>query len=96
MYYLTLELKAQLQPFDRHDLEDIIDEALEPHGCGYVDGGGTLIGANGEIKGCDIGITLNDNTTENIDILLGILNGMDILKGSMLRGEGLERPIGHN
>ena len=27
MFY-TLQLNAKLQPFDRHDLEDIIDEFL--------------------------------------------------------------------
>ena len=95
MYYLTLELNAPLQPFERHDMEDIITEALEKHSCGYVDGGGTAIGKNGEITSCDIHISLNDNTDENMNTLLRILDDMDIPNGSFLRGEGFEHPVGN-
>ena len=59
MFY-TLQLNAKLQPFDRHDLEDIIDEFLSKEDLGETSGGGTLMSKEGEIEYCDIEISLNE------------------------------------
>ena len=48
MFY-TLQLNAKLQPFDRHDLEDLIDEFLSEENLGNTSGGGTLMSKEGEI-----------------------------------------------
>ena len=45
MFY-TLQLNAKLQPFDRHDLEDLIDEFLSEENLGNTSGGGTLMSRN--------------------------------------------------
>ncbi|WP_455005147.1 hypothetical protein [Capnocytophaga gingivalis] len=39
MFY-TLQLNAKLRPFDRHDLEDLIDEFLSEENLGNTSGGG--------------------------------------------------------
>ena len=94
-YLLTLELNARLQPLDRGDFyEDPILEALEACGCGYVDGGGTLMQESGEVALCDIHIVLNGNTKENMDALLRIIDEIAVPKGSFLKAEGLELPVG--
>ena len=59
MFY-TLQLNAKLQPFDRHDLEDLIDEFLSEENLGNTSGGGTLMSKEAEIEYCDIEIELND------------------------------------
>ena len=58
MFY-TLNLNAKLRPFDRHDLEDLIDEFLSEEGLGATSGGGSLIAENGEVENCDIEIELD-------------------------------------
>lgn len=94
-FYLTLEINARLQPLDRGDIyEDPIEEALIACGCGTTDGGGTMMQENGEIKFCDVEITLNDNTNENMDKLLRIIDKIGLPKGSFLRADNLELPVG--
>ena len=53
MFY-TLQLNAKLQPFDRHDLEDLIEEFLSEGNLGATSGGGTMMDKNGEVEYCDI------------------------------------------
>ena len=53
MFY-TLQLNARLQPFDRHDLEDLIEEFLSEENLGATSGGGTMMDKNGEVEYCDI------------------------------------------
>lgn len=49
MFY-TLNLNAKLRPFDRHDLEDLIDEFLSEEGLGATSGGGSLIAEMAKLK----------------------------------------------
>jgi hypothetical protein len=94
-YQVTLQLNARLQPFDRHYFyEDRIGEALAKFDCGIVDGGGTLQEPGGEVKNCDVEISLVDNSKENTDKLLGVIDEVGVPKGSFLRSEGLEIPVG--
>jgi hypothetical protein len=94
-YLVTLELNARLQPLHRgHFYEDPIGEALEAYGCGVIDGGGTVMQESGEVALCDVEIALNENTKENIDAILHIIDEIAVPKGSFLRAEGLEVPVG--
>ena len=94
-YVLTLQLNARLQPFDRGDIyEDPICEALEACGCGYTDGGGTLMQSSGEIDNCDIVIVLNENSEQNMEKLLHIINEIRVPKGSFLISDNYRQPLG--
>ena len=92
MFY-TLQLNAKLQPFDRHDLEDIIDEFLSKEDLGETSGGGTLMSKEGEIEYCDIEISLND-TANAVEKLLRKLEDIGIPKGSKLYNENFSQEIG--
>ena len=95
IYPLTLQINARLQPLDRGDIyEDPITEALEACGCGTTSGAGTMMQKNGEIAFCDVQIDLNDDTKENMDKLLRILEDIRLPKGSFLKSENLEQPVG--
>ena len=95
VYPLTLQINARLQPFDRGDIyEDPIAEALEECGCGTTVGGGTMMQENGEIAFCDVQIDLNNDSKESIDKLMQILEDIHLPKGSFLRSESSEHPIG--
>ena len=95
LFFLTLELNAKLQPLHRGDLyEDPIAEALEVCGCGAVDGGGTLMEKNGEVALCDVHIGLKENSEELINCLLRVIEEKAVPKGSFLKGEGIEIPVG--
>ena len=92
MFY-TLQLDAKLQPFDRHALEDIIDEFLSKEDLGETSGGGTLLSKEGEIEYCDIEISLND-TANAVEKLLQKLEDIGIPKGSKLYNENFSQEIG--
>ena len=95
MHYVTLQLNARLQPLDRGDIyEDPIIEALQSCDCGVVDGGGTGLKESGEVDFCDIAISLNSNTKENMDCLLRIVDELAVPKGSFIKDENLEIPVG--
>ena len=95
MYPLTLQINARLQPFDRGDIyEDPITEALEACGCGTTSGGGTMMQKNGEVAFCDVQIDLNDNTKESMDKLFRVLEDIRLPKGSFLKSENLDQPVG--
>jgi len=93
-YYMTLEINAKLQPQHRHDIEDIIMQALEKAECGKTDGGGTLMDVNGEVRLCDIELMLKDDSQETIDEVVKIIEDAKVPKGSFLKGEGAQIPIG--
>jgi len=95
MHYVTLQLNAKLQPLDRGDIyEDPIIEALEACGCGVVDGGGTGLQESGEVDFCDVAISLNSNSKENLECLLRIIDELAVPKGSFIKDENLEIPVG--
>lgn len=82
---LTLNLNSRLQPVHRHSLEDALQDILEKENLGEVTGGGTLQNQHtGEIMSCDIDIHLNDDTQDNLNRLVEIVNRIGIPKGSAL------------
>ena len=89
----TLQLNAKLQPFDRHDLEDLIDEFLSEENLGNTSGGGTLMSKEGEIEYCDIEIELND-TPNIVERLLQKLEEIGVPKGSKLYNEDCSYEVG--
>jgi len=95
VYPLTLQINARLQPFDRGDIyEDPITDALEECGCGSTVGGGTMMQENGEVAFCDVHIDLNNDSKESMDKLLRILEDIRLPKGSLLKSNAGEQPVG--
>lgn len=90
---LNLKLNARLQPIDRFDLEDALQETMEKHQMGQITGGGTGQNPDGEIAYCDIAISLMDGP-ENIEWLVQLLNAIGIAKGSVLSTPETEIPVG--
>ena len=91
MFY-TLNLNAKLRPFDRHDLEDLIDEFLSEEGLGATSGGGSLIAENGEVENCDIEIELDK--PEELQKLIQKIEEIGVPKGSKLHNENFSQEIG--
>ena len=91
MFY-TLQLNAKLQPFDRHDLEDLIEEFLSEGNLGATSGGGTMMDKSGEVEYCDIELELN--SPEAVKELLHKLEEIGIPKGSKLYGEDFSQEVG--
>lgn len=89
----TLKLNAKFQPFNRHDLEDLLDEFLSEENLGQTTGGGTAQEDNGEIAYCDIEIELND-TPNAVQKLLQQLDEIGIPKGSKLYNENFSQEVG--
>jgi hypothetical protein len=78
-------LNARLQPVDRGDIEDALDDAMAKHGYRVrVVGGGTLMASNGEVSECDIEIELDDPSDATIGIVTSALEAMLAPKGSRL------------
>ena len=81
-------LNARLQPLDRGDLfEDPLDYVLQQTGKGEVTGGGTQLGAHGEIEFCEIEIVVNSADEETIGLIVAALEKMGAPKGSVLKFE---------
>lgn len=70
----TLNLNAKIDPMTRGELyEDMIDEVLTKKKIGYLDGGGTLMGEDGMICECDVGLMYySDREQEFIELLKDI------------------------
>lgn len=91
------QLNDRAQPLDRGDLyEDPLDTVLQNAEKGRVTGGGTMLGANGEIEYCDVEIELENGSEEMIERLILVLEKLGAPKGSkLLIGErGEEIPFG--
>ncbi|GHV01149.1 hypothetical protein FACS1894211_10270 [Clostridia bacterium] len=86
---LNLIINAKLQPLDRGAIfENPLDALLKKVGCGYIDGGGTLLDGEGkEFVNCDISIYLTDDSTKNRESLIAVLNTL-APKGSKLCEDG--------
>jgi len=82
---LTINLNAKLQPKHRHDLEDVLVEILDKNNLvAEVVGGGTLQGTNGEIESCDIELSIADDSDENIQKIIEVMEAMLAPVGSEL------------
>ncbi|MCT4665252.1 MAG: hypothetical protein N4A45_08485 [Flavobacteriales bacterium] len=78
-------MNAKLQPLHRHDLEDALQEALKKLDFeAEVTGGGTLQEPNGEIASCDIEIQLAEDSDENIEAIMGVMEAMLTPIGSQI------------
>lgn len=95
MYNITLQLNARLQPMHRGDIyEDPIHDMLEEAGIGETTGGGTSMGANKEVQYCDVEIALKNNEKETMDKLLQIIDEIGVPKGSFLKAQEVNMPVG--
>jgi len=92
-YHVTLRLNARLQSRHRGTFyEEPIDDAIE--GFGFVYNQSTLEELTKESGHCDVEIYLSENTKENMDKLLNILDEIKIPSGSLLIAENLKMPVG--
>lgn len=94
MKYFTLNFNMKLQPMDRGEIEDAFDEFLKTLKVGYVDGGGTLLSENGEIKSCDIELALKKHDPNTLNKIIKAIEEMGVAKGSKLIGKKTEYPMG--
>lgn len=85
---IIASLNARLQPLDRGDLfEDPLDYVLQQSGKGEVTGGGTQLGAQGEIEYCEIEMVVPQADEETIGLIVAALEKMGAPKGSVLKFE---------
>ena len=85
MISLTINLNAKLQPMHRHDLEDVLQETLEKLDFkAEAVGGGTSQEPNGEIASCDIELNISDDSDENINQIIRIMESMLAPVGSKI------------
>ena len=78
---IILTINAKLQPTHRFYIEDFINEYLEEHNLGSVDGGGTALTKNGEVENCDINIMYRE---EKADEITEFLKDIPLPKGSKI------------
>lgn len=79
---ITLHLNMKLAPFDRGQLEDFLEEALQNENLGTVTGGGTLTDKTGEVKNCDIEITLTDK--KHFSTFVNLIHKIKLARGSKI------------
>lgn len=79
---MILHLNARLQPIHRGEIyEDPINEVLHAYKIGEVTGGGTLQESSGEIRSCDVEISIK---SESKDSFIIFLKEVPMPKGSYL------------
>ena len=87
-------LNARAQPLDRGDVyEDPLNDILKAAGTGEVTGGGTMLGADGEIEFCDLEITVPEATDGVLATIREALEGLGAPKGSTLIWNDGEREL---
>jgi hypothetical protein len=88
---MVARMKDSAQPIERGDLyEDPLQEMIEPAGIGEVSGGGTQLGATGEIEFCDIEIRTVNTEQATVAAVIEMLEKLGAPKGSKLLIEGGE------
>lgn len=87
---IILSIPAPLMPLERGDLiEDPLDDWLQESGWGEVTGGGTSLGKDGTVNGCDVEIELDSLSEDRLNSLRAFLTGINVPKGSVLElGDG--------
>ncbi len=96
--FLVATLNARLQPTHRGEFfEDPLDAALKASGRCEVSGGGTMVGASGEIQYCDIEVSGAEIGPQDIALIVSKLDALGAPKGSKLKIEasGQEVKFGH-
>jgi len=87
---ITFTFPMPLQPKDRHArLEDPLDEFLGEHRLGELSGGGTFLGDDNAVSGCDMTVNLEDSAS--IALVTARLNELGAAKGSTFQVDGGER-----
>ena len=82
---VTAEFNHMLGPLDRAErYEDPLDELLQKHGFGEIDGGGTLQTKDGEIEYCDVHMLLN-SPDASLASVIQLLESRGAPKGSKLQ-----------
>ncbi len=82
--WVTATLNHKLMPLDRGErYEDPLQDALEKHGFGETDGGGTLTKKSGEIESIDVEMMLTQ-TRKSIPFVIERLEAYGAPKGSKL------------
>src|SRR5215831_2563422 len=88
---IVARMNNRAQPIERGDLyEDPLQDMIEPAGIGEVSGGGTQLGATGEIEFCDIEIRTVDTEQATVAAVIEMLEKLGAPKGSKLLIEGRE------
>jgi hypothetical protein len=91
---ITATLNARLQPLDRAEIEDALDETMSKYGHKVsVVGGGTALKDNGEISYCDIEIQIDEPSDELINLVIGTVEAMFAPKGSYASIPDQDKPI---
>ncbi len=73
--FLVVNLYTHMAPFDRHDIEDAIEEALGP--LGEVTGGGGYIGPVESGPQCNIDLEVND-VAQAIAVIRSVLRKLQV------------------
>jgi hypothetical protein len=94
---ITATLNERLRPSERGDFyEDPLTDALQDANLGEVVGGGALLSDAGEIEFCDIEIDAVDATDATIAFIKQKLEEFGAAKGSKLRLDERDIPMGVN
>jgi hypothetical protein len=75
--FLVVNLYTWMEPFDRHDIEDAIDEALKQFGVGKVTGGGGYVQEVKEGPQCNIDLDVTD-VGRAVPIIRRVLQGLNV------------------
>lgn len=94
---IVARMNDRAQPIERGDLyEDPLQEMFEIAGVGEVAGGGTQLGAAGEIQFCEIEIRTRDTEPSTVKTVIQMLEKLGAPKGSKLLIEGRQdTPFGN-
>jgi hypothetical protein len=88
---IVARLNDRAQPIERGDLyEDPLQELMKAAGIGEVTGGGTQLGAAGEIAFCDVEMRSQDTEQATVTAVIVMLENLGAPKGSKLLIEGRE------
>lgn len=91
---VTFTLNAKLQPMHRGEFfEDALDDALGEAGLGEVDGGGTGMGAEGEIDFCDMVVIITAPLEEALPRVVAFLEEYDAPRGSHYQVDGTDEKV---
>lgn len=93
---IVARMNDRAQPIERGDLyEDPLQELMAAAGIGEVTGGGTQVGATGEITSCDIEMRTQDTKQATVRAVIEMLEKLGAPKGSKLLIEaGEDIPFG--
>jgi len=88
-------LNARLQPVQRVErYDDPLHEFLQSRGAGSVEGGGTLLGTDGEVESADVEVELSD--PDKLDLLAQTFDLLGAPVGSTWRAGERTVDLGRN